>query len=137
VRRPILGRCCRLTDGRTPIGVGDDPVGGREAGLMAETLRKWPRRDEVVWRYAVSLAKLKRWPKQWRETGDLVAKRSPGQAGVKIGAYFSDPSGCQQVPTDRHGAGDDEAERHPDDQEERLTSVIADGLVVHDGTSHG
>ena len=42
-------------------------------------------REEVVWRYAVSLATIKRWLKQWRETGDLALKRSPGRPGVKIG----------------------------------------------------
>jgi transposase len=43
-------------------------------------------REEVVWRYAVSLATLKRWLKQWRETGDLAVKPIPGRPGVKIGA---------------------------------------------------
>lgn len=43
-------------------------------------------REDVVWRYAVSLATIKRWLKQWRETGDLALKRSPGRPGVKIGA---------------------------------------------------
>lgn len=42
-------------------------------------------REDVVWRYAVSLATIKRWLKQWRETGDLAPKRSPGRPGVKIG----------------------------------------------------
>jgi transposase len=46
-------------------------------------------REEVVWRYAVSLATLKRWLKQWRETGDLAPKRSPGRPGVKIGALVA------------------------------------------------
>lgn len=43
-------------------------------------------REEVVWRYAVSLATIKRWLKQWRETADLAPKCSPGRPGVKIGA---------------------------------------------------
>jgi transposase len=42
-------------------------------------------REDVVWRYAVSLATIKRWLKQWRETGDLAPKRSPGRPGAKIG----------------------------------------------------
>ncbi len=45
-------------------------------------------REEAVWRYAVSLATIKRWLKQWRETGDLALKRSPGRPGVKIGALL-------------------------------------------------
>jgi transposase len=43
-------------------------------------------REDVVWRFAVSLATIKRWLKQWRETRDLAPKRSPGRPGVKIGA---------------------------------------------------
>ena len=46
-------------------------------------------REEVVWRYAVSLATIKRWLKQWRETGDLAPKRSPGRPGVKLGALVA------------------------------------------------
>jgi transposase len=46
-------------------------------------------REEVVWRYAVSLATIKRWLKQWEETEDLAPKPSPGRPGVKIKALVA------------------------------------------------
>src|SRR6187200_1892114 len=51
--------------------------------VVAAVMSGTPR-EEVVWRYVVSLATIKRWLKQWRETGDLALKRSPGRPGVKI-----------------------------------------------------
>ncbi len=45
-------------------------------------------REEVVWRFAVSLPTIKRWLKQRRETGTLALKRSPGRPGVKMGALL-------------------------------------------------
>lgn len=46
-------------------------------------------REDVVWRFAVSLASIKRWMKQWRETKDLAPKASPGRPAVKIGALVT------------------------------------------------
>jgi transposase len=40
-------------------------------------------RDEVVEQFAVSLATIKRWLKQWRERRDLAPKRVPGRPPVK------------------------------------------------------
>ena len=56
--------------------------------MIAAVVSGTPRED-VVWRYAVSLATIKRWMKQWRETGTLAPKRSPGRPGVKIGALVA------------------------------------------------
>ena len=55
--------------------------------MIAAVVSGTPRED-VVWRYAVSLATIKRWLKQWRETSDLAPKRSSGRPGVKIGALL-------------------------------------------------
>lgn len=55
---------------------------------MAAVQSGMPRED-VVWRFAVSLASIKRWLKQWRETRDLTPKRSPGRPGVKIVALVT------------------------------------------------
>lgn len=46
-------------------------------------------REEVVWRFAVSLATIKRWLKQRRETGELALKRSPGRPSVKMGPLLA------------------------------------------------
>jgi transposase len=45
--------------------------------------------EKVVWRFAVSLATIKGWLKQQRETGELTLKRLPGRPGVKIGALVA------------------------------------------------
>jgi transposase len=56
--------------------------------VVAAVMSGTPRED-VVWRYAVSLATIKRWMKQWRETGDLALKRSPGRPSVKMGPLLA------------------------------------------------
>ena len=56
--------------------------------VVAAVMSGMPR-EEVVWRYAVSLATIKRWLKQWRETGDLGLKRSPGRPSVKMGPLLA------------------------------------------------
>ena len=46
-------------------------------------------RDEVGWRFAVSLPTIKRWLKQRRETGALAPKPVPGPTPVKRDALLA------------------------------------------------
>jgi transposase len=52
------------------------------ARVVAAVGRGVPR-DEVVVQFAVSLATIKRWLKQWRERRDLAPKPVPGRPAVK------------------------------------------------------
>jgi transposase len=46
-------------------------------------------REDVVWRFAVSMPTIKRWLKQKRERGDLVPKPVPGPPAVKRDALVA------------------------------------------------
>ena len=52
-------------------------------GRVVAAVSRGVPRDEVVSQFAVSLATVKRWLKQWRERRDLAPKPVPGRPPVK------------------------------------------------------